>query len=129
MCKCKDNYEGTRCESYVPPDCRRATSKTGVASLGDSDRYCHAANGGGWELAFNLASNIAPAMWYGADFWTKGANFGELKDGFKVDFKGDAFHKKKNFKVRLTVRDVCVLRACCVLCAACCVLRAACCVL
>ena len=40
-------------------------------------------------------------MVYASDFWTKDSDVGAIANGLKVDFKGDAFNKKDDFKVRL----------------------------
>jgi hypothetical protein len=60
-CKCEDGYSGHRCQEKLPTACTDITSKTGPTTFADGTvAYCHKAQDGGWDLAFNLKTGKVP---------------------------------------------------------------------
>ena len=97
-CECVDKYEGDRCQTFVPPNCKGQRSKTGVVEIDGAKVFCHAVNGGGWELGLNLATRLKPTLWFDSEWWGNEKDLGKIDKGLTTDFKGDCFHKKKDMK-------------------------------
>jgi hypothetical protein len=93
-CTCKSPWRGDRCEDGPPKSCKDETTKTGVVDLVDgSNTWCSAEQGGGWDLAFNLATAVAPSMHWNHAFWKESTGTtGSVKAPFAKDFKGKVYN-------------------------------------
>ena len=96
----------TRTTTTDQTSCRTATS-TGVFHSrlpGARHSFCYVFDdaegdgGGGWELAFNLATSHPPAMHYHHDFWKGRLGHGNVDDALTTDFTGSTFYQRDRFQ-------------------------------